>query len=139
MNMRDVITYICSLSDKKARTLLGEIISQDFQKLGIQDMRSFSKGGRYDVKKTILLQEANCQELLSIQAYEPKPAGKVPEMFKYGTIMATPNDNNRRGEEYHLIPLYGLSFMGLFAIAIQLADKLNKKPSRKKTAKRSNP
>jgi len=136
MNMRDVITYICSLSDKKARTLMGEIISQDFQKLGIQDMGSFAKGGRYDVKKTILLQEANCKEILSIQAYEPKPAGKVPEMFKYGMIVATPNDNNRRLGDYHMIPVQGISFMGLFAIAIQLADKLNEKPRRKKASKK---
>ena len=131
MNIRDVISYINSQPEKRSLNELRQVVEEDFQKLGIQDMGSFAKGGRYDVKKTIKIPEDLNGKMRSVQAYEKRGG--------YGLIITTPYDNKKRLEDYCFMPLQGMSYLFLLIIALQLDEKLNKKPSRKKTAKRSNP
>ncbi len=117
MNIRDIIAYISSQTDKQACRELRQVIAEDFAKLGIQDMASFAKGGRYDVKKTMLL-EVNGQ-IRSIQAYDNKEG--------YEIIVTTPKDNKKQLGDYCMIPLDSIPYLPLLSLAIQLNDKLSKK------------
>lgn len=117
MNIREVIAYINSQTDKQARKELRQVIAEDFVKLGIQNMASFAKGGRYDVKKTMLLDVDG--QIRSIQAYDNKDG--------YEIIVTTPKDNKKQLGDYCMIPVDSIPYLHLLAIAIQLNDKLNKK------------
>ena len=117
MNIREIITYINSQTDRQARKELRQILKEDFVKLGIQNMASFAKGGRYDVKKTIILEVDG--KIRSVQAYDNK--GNWP------IILTTPYDNKKQLENYCMIPLNYMSYLHLLALAIQLDAKLNKK------------
>lgn len=117
MNIRDIIVYISSQTDRQARKELRQVIAEDFVKLGIQNMASFAKGGRYDVKKTMLLDVDG--QIRSIQAYDDKDG--------YEIIVTTPKDNKEQLGDYCMIPMDRIPYLDLLAIAIQLNDKLNKK------------
>lgn len=117
MNIREIIAYINSQTDKQARKELRQVIAEDFVKLGIQNMASFAKGGRYDVKKTMLLDVDG--QIRSIQAYDNKGG--------YEIIVTTPKDNKEQLGDYCMIPMDSIPYLDLLAIAIQLNDKLNKK------------
>ncbi len=121
MNIRDIIAYISSQTDKQARKELRQVIAEDFVKLGIQNMASFAKGGRYDVKKTMLL-DVNGQ-IRSIQAYDNKGG--------YEIIVTTPKDNKKQLGDYGMIPSDSMPYLALLSLAIQLTEKLNQKISSK--------
>ncbi|MBR2082469.1 MAG: hypothetical protein IJ876_05630 [Elusimicrobiaceae bacterium] len=117
MNIRDIIAYISSQTDKQAKKELRQVIAENFKKLGIQNMASFAKGGRYDVKKTMLLDVDG--QIRSIQAYDNKDG--------YEIIVTTPTSNKKQLGDYCMIPLDSFSYFHLLSVAIQLNDKLNKK------------
>lgn len=123
MNIREVITYINSQTDKQARKELRQVLKEDFAKLGIQNMASFAKGGRYDVKKTIMLEVSG--QIRSVQAYDNKG--------NYPILVTTPHDNKKQLGDYCMIPLTSIPYLHLLALAIQLNDQLNKRSSHKNT------
>lgn len=101
MNIRDIIVYISSQTDRQARKELRQVIAEDFVKLGIQNMASFAKGGRYDVKKTMLLDVDG--QIRSIQAYDDKDG--------YEIIVTTPKDNKEQLGDYCMIPMDRIPYL----------------------------
>lgn len=126
MNIRDVLTYINSQTDKQATKELRQVLQEDFAKLGIQNMESFAKGGRYNVKKTIMLEVEG--EIRSVQAYD--------NTGNYPILATTSHDNKKRLGDYCIIPIDSIPYLHLLALAIQLNDKLNKRARHHATAKK---